>query len=109
MNAGIGKDKTRADHRQLADQLYSLYAEGRDLRRLVAIIGEASLSDQDRGYLRFAERFEQEFVTQDRHRSMDETLQSAWRVLEDFDDAALKRISPEIIETFRPNPSRNRT
>ncbi len=102
MNAGIGKDKTRADHRQLADQLYSLYAEGRDLRRLVAIIGEASLSDQDRSYLRFADRFEQEFVTQARHRTVAETLDSAWGVLEGFDDESLKRISPEVVEAFRP-------
>ncbi len=42
MNDGIGPDKTRADHRSIADQLYALYAEGRDLRRLVAIIGEES-------------------------------------------------------------------
>ncbi|MGD2061229.1 MAG: V-type ATP synthase subunit B [Acidimicrobiia bacterium] len=102
MNAGIGKDKTRADHRQLADQLYSLYAEGRDLRRLVAIIGEASLSDQDRSYLRFADRFEEEFVTQDRHRTVAETLDTAWDVLDDFADEALKRISPEVVEAFRP-------
>jgi V/A-type H+-transporting ATPase subunit B len=102
MNSGIGENKTREDHRQLADQLYSLYAEGRDLRRLVAIIGEASLSTQDRSFLRFADRFEQEFVTQHRHRSMEETLQAAWRVLEGFDDSALKRISPEIIRDHRP-------
>jgi len=42
MNAGIGEGKTRGDHRQLADQLYAIYAEGRDLRRLVAIIGPAT-------------------------------------------------------------------
>src|SRR5574338_484006 len=44
MNSGIGEGKTRGDHRTVADQLYALYAQGRDLRQLVAIVGEAALS-----------------------------------------------------------------
>ena len=48
MNADIGEGKTRPDHRSVADQLYALYAEGRDLRRLMAIIGEGALSTEDR-------------------------------------------------------------
>ena len=44
MNAGIGPGKTREDHRAVADQLYAFYARGRDLRRLVAIIGEGGLT-----------------------------------------------------------------
>lgn len=102
MNSGIGEGKTRGDHRQLADQLYALYAEGRDLRRLVAIIGEASLSDQDRAYLRFADTFEREFVAQGWHRTIEETLAVGWQVVEPFDDSALKRISPEILARHRP-------
>ena len=62
MNAAIGEGKTRADHRAVADQLYALYAQGRDLRRLVAIIGEAALSPDDRRVLAFAEQFERRFV-----------------------------------------------
>ena len=64
MNAGIGAGKTRADHRAVADQLYALYAQGRDLRRLVAIIGEAALAADDRRVLAFADRFEAEFIGQ---------------------------------------------
>src|SRR5690606_16198884 len=86
MNAGIGAGKTRADHRQLADQLYAFYAEGRDLRRLVAIIGEASLSDEDRRFLTFADQFEREFVAQPERRSIEETLEAGWRVLAPFPD-----------------------
>jgi len=103
MNAGIGEGKTRRDHRQLADQLYAFYAEGRDLRRLVAIIGEASLSDQDRRYLEFADRFEHEFIAQSWRRSIEETLSMGWQVLEPFDEASLKRISPEVIRAYRPD------
>jgi V/A-type H+/Na+-transporting ATPase subunit B len=101
MNAGIGAGKTRDDHRQLADQLYAFYAEGRDLRRLVAIIGEASLSDEDRRYLTFADQFEKEFVSQPERRSIEETLDAGWRVLAPFPESSLKRISPETIARHR--------
>jgi V/A-type H+-transporting ATPase subunit B len=98
MNAGIGQGKTRFDHRPLADQLYALYAQGRDLRRLVAIVGEASLSPQDRTLLEFAKTFEDRYVNQDDRRSLDETLDLAWELLEGFSDDELKRIPPELLE-----------
>jgi len=101
MNAGIGEGKTREDHRQVADQLYALYAEGRDLRRLVTIIGESSLSDDDRMNLQFADDFEERFVSQEWRRSIEETLAAAWALLEPFDEAKLKRLSSEMIERYR--------
>lgn len=101
MNAGIGPGKTRDDHRQLSDQVYAFYAQGRDLRRLVAIIGEASLSETDRRYLRFAEVFEQRFLHQETGRSIGESLDLAWDALEPFPDSELKRIAPEIIAEHR--------
>jgi V/A-type H+/Na+-transporting ATPase subunit B len=58
MNLGIGEGKTREDHRAVANQLYAAYAQGRDLRKLVAIVGEEALSEVDRAYLRFADEFE---------------------------------------------------
>ena len=64
MNLGIGEGKTREDHRAVANQLYAAYAQGRDLRRLVAIVGEEALSDTDRRYLRFADDFENQIVGQ---------------------------------------------
>lgn len=97
MNAGIGPGKTREDHRAVADQLYTLYAEGRDLRRLVAIIGEAALSRADRQTLDFAERFEREFIHQAHEpRSIDETLDIAWSLLDRIPESQLKRIPSEI-------------
>jgi V/A-type H+/Na+-transporting ATPase subunit B len=102
MKAGIGAGRTREDHRQLADQLYAFYAEGRDLRRLVAIIGEGSLTESDRRLLDFARAFEEEFVDQDEHRTIEQTLDIGWRLLEPFEARALKRIHPEMIERFRP-------
>jgi V/A-type H+-transporting ATPase subunit B len=103
MNAGIGEGKTRPDHRQVADQLYALYAEGRDLRRLVAIIGEAALSEEDRRSLAFAERFEQEFIHQGKaNRTLGETFETAWELLRILPARELKRIKIEFIERYYP-------
>ena len=76
MNQGIGKGRTREDHRDVSNQLYASYAEGRDLRDLVAVVGEEALSDRDKKFLEFAERFEGEFINQgtDENRSISETL-----------------------------------
>ncbi|RLF91049.1 V-type ATP synthase subunit B, partial [Thermococci archaeon] len=76
MKDGIGKGRTREDHPQLAQQLYAAYAEGRSLRDLVAVVGEEALSETDKKYLEFADRFEREFVAQgyDEDRSIEETL-----------------------------------
>jgi V/A-type H+-transporting ATPase subunit B len=101
MNSGIGAGKTRADHRAVADQLYALYAQGRDLRRLVAIIGEGALSADDRRVLAFAARFEAEFIGQGLvDRSAEETLSLAWDLLAPMPAEALKRIPPEYLEKY---------
>lgn len=103
MNAGIGQGKTRPDHRQVADQLYALYAQGRDLRRLVAIVGEAALSEEERRYLSFAERFEQAFINQGpTNRSLEETFAQAWQLLGLLPPRELKRIKTEFIEQHYP-------
>ncbi|MCL4393674.1 MAG: V-type ATP synthase subunit B [Chloroflexi bacterium] len=102
MNAGIGAGKTREDHRGVADQLYSFYAQGRDLRRLVAIVGEAALSGQDRRYLEFADRFEREYIGQGAtDRGIGETLDRGWDLLSEFPAAELKRIRREHIDRYR--------
>jgi V/A-type H+-transporting ATPase subunit B len=104
MNAGIGQDKTRPDHRQVADQLYALYAQGRDLRRLITIIGEAALSEEDRQLLAFAERFEHEFIHQgETARTLGETFEIAWELLRLLPARELKRIKTEFIEQYYPH------
>jgi V/A-type H+/Na+-transporting ATPase subunit B len=101
MNAGIGEDKTRADHRAVADQLYALYAEGRDLRRLVAIIGETALSADDRRVLDFAQRFEERYIGQGmQDREVTESLDLAWQLLRPMPAGLLKRISKELLEKY---------
>jgi V/A-type H+-transporting ATPase subunit B len=101
MDAGIGEGKTRNDHRHVANQLYALYAEGRDLRRLVSIIGEAALSADDRRVLDFAERFEKRFVGQGMtDRDVSKTLKLAWELLESIPAELLKRIPQEMIDVY---------
>src|SRR3989339_1916521 len=80
MNSGIGAKKTREDHKQLSDQLYAAYAEGRDLRGLVAIVGEEALSERDKLLLNFARIFEEKIVTQSKgeDRSIFQSLDFCW-------------------------------
>ena len=109
MNAGIGPGRTRADHRQVADQLYAFYAQGRNLRRLVAIVGEAALSEEDRRYLHFAETFEQNFIHQGReNRPLEETFERAWSLLSTFPKRELKRIKTDFIDQYYTSPVQNR-
>ena len=98
MNLGIGPKHTREDHKQLSDQLYAAYAEGRDLRGLVAIVGEEALSDRDKRLLKFAEEFEDQFVQQGRKedRSIVQTLTLGWNLLGKIPKKDLTRISPEM-------------
>jgi V/A-type H+-transporting ATPase subunit B len=107
MNTGIGAGKTRADHRQVADQLYALYATGCDVRRLMAIVGETALSEEDRRALAFARRFEQEFIHQGQtSRSIEATLARAWELLGMLPRRELKRLKPEFIAQYYPQVAR---
>ena len=103
MNQGIGEGKTRGDHRGVADQLYAYYAEGVDLRRLVAIIGEEALAETDRLYLKFADSFEEHFLNQgDDNRDIEETLEIGWNLLALIPASEIKRLKPEYIEQYYP-------
>jgi len=104
MDEGIGPGKTREDHPDLANQLYAAYAEGRDLRDLVAVVGEEALTERDRRYLKFADEFEKRFVKQgrDENRSIEETLDLGWELLAILPIRELKRVSDELIEKYHP-------
>jgi V/A-type H+-transporting ATPase subunit B len=103
MNQGIGEGKTRGDHRGVADQLYAYYAEGVDLRRLVAIIGEEALSESDRLFLKFADEFEENFLNQaDENRDIEDTLEIGWNLLSILPAGDIKRIKAEYIDQYFP-------
>lgn len=100
MNNGIGEGKTRVDHKNVSDQMQAAYANGLDLRRLVAITGEDALSDTDKLYLKFADEFESVFVNQGQaNRDIDESLDTAWAMLSLLPKSELTRLSLEQIDT----------
>jgi V/A-type H+-transporting ATPase subunit B len=100
MGGGIGEGKTRPDHSGVSDQMYSAYAEGRDLRDLVAVVGEEALTDRDKSFLEFAQQFEERFVTQskDEDRSIEETLDLGWDLFKILPRSELKRVKDEFVE-----------
>ena len=110
MNLGIGPKRTREDHKQLSDQLYANYAEGRDLRGLVAIVGEDALSARDKRLLKFADRFEALFVRQGKNedRTIFQTLDIGWNLLADIPENELTRISPELKKKFLNKAEENK-
>ena len=103
MKDGIGPEMTREDHASVSSQLFASYSKVKTIRNLAAIIGEEELSDLDRQYLRFGERFEEEFLTQGEFedRSIEETLNIGWKILEELPEEELTRIKPELIEKYR--------
>ncbi|MBD3420224.1 MAG: V-type ATP synthase subunit B [Chitinivibrionales bacterium] len=101
MNNGIGKGKTREDHRDLVNQLYASYANGIDVRRLASIVGEEALTELDKKYLDFAHRFETELVNQGtRKRSVLESLDKGWELLRSIPKSELSRVNKELINRF---------
>lgn len=105
MKAGIGPGLTREDHKYVSDQLYDAYSRGVRARDLARIVGEAGLSARMRSYLKFAEEFENKFLSQDpyENRSIEETLDLGWEALSVLPEEELVRIPREIIEKYHPN------
>lgn len=102
MNAGIGAASTREDHRAVADQAAALLGRGQALRRLISIVGEQALSDQDRRVLTFVEQFERQFIGQDvERRTIEQTLDLIWELLEPIPTGELRRLPPELINRYR--------
>ena len=104
MDSGIGKGRTREDHKPVSDQCYAAYAEGRDLRGLVAIVGKDALSDRDRKFLDFADLFERRIVRQGREedRDIETTLDMMWEILAKIPENQLTRIDRKWIEKYHP-------
>lgn len=101
---GIGKNKTREDHADTMNQLFSAYAQGKQAKELSAILGESALSDTDKQYAKFAEAFEKEYVSQgfNTNRAIDETLELGWKLLKILPKTELKRIRDEYLEKYMP-------
>ena len=99
---GIGAGKTRADHSSTMNQLFSAYARGKDAKELMSILGEAALTDIDKLYAKFADAFENEYVSQgyQNNRPIEETLNIGWKLLSILPRSELKRISDEFLDEY---------
>ena len=99
---GIGEGKTRADHANTMNQLFSAYARGKDAKELMVILGESALTDIDKLYAQFADRFEKEYVSQgyEKNRSIEETLDLGWELLRILPRSELKRIDDKYLDIY---------
>ena len=101
---GIGRGKTREDHADTMNQLFAAYSRGKDAKKLAVILGDAALSDTDKLYAKFADAFEEEYVSQGfyTNRSIEETLDLGWKLLSILPRAELKRIRDEYLDKYLP-------
>ena len=101
---GIGRGKTREDHANTMNQLFAAYSRGKDAKELAVILGDAALSDTDKLYAKFADAFEEEYVSQGfyTNRSIEETLDLGWKLLSILPRTELKRIRDEYLDKYLP-------
>ena len=99
---GIGEGKTREDHSNTMNQLFSAYARGKDAKELMVVLGEAALTDMDKLYAKFAEEFENEYINQsfETDRTIEETLDIGWKLLRIFPRSELKRVSDWLLYKY---------
>ena len=99
---GIGEGRTREDHAQAANQLFSSYARSKEVEELSIVLGEAALTETDRAFMRFGDSFEKNFVRQalDENRSIEQTLDIGWELLRIIPRTELKRVRKEYIEKY---------
>lgn len=99
---GIGKGKTRADHSDTMNQLFSAYARGKDAKELMVVLGEAALTPIDLMYAKFADEFEKKYVSQgfENNRSIEQTLSIGWELLKMLPRSELRRIREEYLNQY---------
>lgn len=99
---GIGEGKTRADHSDTMNQLFSAYARGKDAKELMVVLGEAALTPIDKIYAKFADEFEKKYIDQgfDNDRSIEDTLAVGWELLGLLPRSELRRIRDEYLDKY---------
>ncbi|MDD3655547.1 MAG: V-type ATP synthase subunit B [Atribacterota bacterium] len=107
---GIGENKTREDHANVMNQLFASYARGKESKELATILGEAALTEEDKKYVEFSDKFEEIFVQQgeDENRDIEKSLSIGWETLAILPINELKRIKDEYINKYLPKPSNNK-
>jgi len=101
---GIGEGKTREDHAPTMNQIFAAYAQGKEAKELANVLGEAALSESDKKYVAFTDRFEEEYVNQGSYtnRSINESIELGWDLLKILPREELKRIKDEMLDKYLP-------
>ena len=101
---GIGEGKTREDHAPTMNQIFSAYAQGKDAKELANVLGDSALSESDKKYVEFTDRFEQEYVNQGNYtdRAIEESLDLGWDLLKILPREELKRIKDDLLDKYLP-------
>jgi V/A-type H+-transporting ATPase subunit B len=101
---GTGEGKTRKDHAATMNQLFAAYAEGKQAKELAVVLGESALSETDKMFAEFGERFENEYVNQGNYtnRTIEESLDLAWELLAILPRTELKRIKDDMLDEYLP-------
>lgn len=102
MKDGIGEGFTREDHPELSNQLFASYSKVEEAKSLASVIGEDELSELDKKYLAFGREFDKRFLTQDAYenRSIEETLDLGWQLLNMLPKSELDRVSDETLDKY---------
>ncbi|KAM0750329.1 V-type ATPase [Meredithblackwellia eburnea MCA 4105] len=108
MKSAIGEGLTRRDHGDVSNQMYSMYAIGKDAAAMKAVVGEEALSAEEKLALTFLGRFENEFVRQgpNENRSVFDSLDLAWNLLRTFPREQLNRIPAKVLDEFYSRTSK---
>lgn len=109
MKNAIGEGMTRNDHSDVSNQLYAKYAIGKDAQAMKAVVGEESLSPEDKLSIEFLEQFEKKFIGQryDESRTIDESLDIAWELLKIFPRDMLNRIPESVLNQYHSVEDKN--
>jgi V/A-type H+-transporting ATPase subunit B len=102
MKDGIGKEYTREDHPDVANQVFSAYSRVQEIRALAQVIGEDELSETDKKYMEFGRQFEERFAKQDfeENRDINTTLDLMWELLTILPEQELTRIDPSLVKKY---------
>ena len=94
MKDGIGKGITRENHSKISDQVFASYSKVQEVRALAKVLGEADLTNTDKKYLEFGQKFEEQFINQGKYefRSIDQTLDLALKLLHILPDEELEKL-----------------
>jgi len=102
MKSAIGKGMTREDHPSVSNQMYANYAVSRDVQSMKAVVGEEALSDEDKLYLEFGDKFDQKFLNQGytESRTIFESIDLAWSLLRTFPKDMLTKIPKAVLDEY---------